>query len=220
MRFDSGKNLSTGEISLLNFFSSIYHYKNNNKKLLKDVKLLIFLLDEPELGFHPLWKKRFVNSLINIFPVFFEDKQIQIVLSTHDPLTLSDFQVSNTLFLNKMTDNCLSVEKLNIPKKTFGANITDLLADSFFINDGLIGDFAKSKIQSVIEFINDKNNRDVEKFSTSPEIAKKIIEQIGEPYLSEKLNDMFLEAFPEFKYEEIKRLEEKIKKLKDDTNPN
>jgi hypothetical protein len=30
-------------------------------------------------------------------------------------------------------------------------------------------------------------------------LMQKVINQIGEPYLSDKLNDMFLEAFPEFK---------------------
>lgn len=220
LRFNSGKNLSTGEISLLNFFSSIYHFRNTNKKVLNDGELLIFLLDEPELGFHPLWKKRFVKSLINIFPVFFPDKQIQIILSTHDPLTLSDFQISNTLFLSKMKDHCLSVEKINVPEKTFGANITDLLSDSFFINDGLIGDFAKCKIQNIIEYINEKENRANNEWITSPYIAKKVIDQIGEPYLSEKLNDMFLEAFPEFKKDEIKRLKERLNQLENDSNPN
>lgn len=220
LRFDSGKNLSTGEISLLNFFSSIYHYNIINKKTLKDVDLLIFLLDEPELGFHPLWKKRFVNSVINLLPIFFEDKQIQIILSTHDPLTLSDFQISNTLFLTKMKDNCLNIEKLKIQKKTFGANITDLLADSFFVGDGLIGEFAKNKIQDIIEYINDEKIRSEKKWISSPEVAKKVIEQIGEPYLCEKLNDMFLEAFPEFQNEEIKRLEDKLKQLRNGSNPN
>ncbi|MFN4152881.1 MAG: hypothetical protein ACK4IX_18200, partial [Candidatus Sericytochromatia bacterium] len=76
------------------------------------------------------------------------------------------------------------------------------------------------KIQEVINYINYPAKRNEIEWITKPIIAKKLIEQIGEPYLSEKLKDMFLEAFPEFKEEEIKKLEEKIEKLKHDTNTN
>lgn len=115
---------------------------------------MIFLLDEPELGFHPLWKKKFVNCIIKVLPLFFEHKQIQIILSTHDPLTLSDFPISNTIFLNKMEGNCLKIAEANIPKQTFGSNINELLVNSFFLKDELIGDFAREKIEEVILQLN------------------------------------------------------------------
>lgn len=156
LRFETDKNLSTGEISLLNFFSSIYHLKQNRYRtnLKNEDELLIFLLDEPELGFHPQWKKRFVNSLTKILPLFFPDKEIQVIMSTHDPLTLSDFQNSNIIYLNKMQNNSLVVERKSIPLRSFGTNVNELLANSFFLKNDLIGDFAKEKIELIILKLN------------------------------------------------------------------
>ena len=148
---------------------------------------------------------------------------IQVVFTTHDPLTLSDVLNYNVVYLDKSNDTVV-LNGDSKPLHSFGANISDLLSDSFFVGDGLIGDYAKKKIQDVIEYINDKDKRLEKKWISSLYVVKKVIEQIGEPYLSEKLNDMFLEAFPEFKNDEIKRLEEKLDQLKnslkDDSNSN
>jgi len=41
---------------------------------------------------------------------------------------------------------------------TFGANIHTLLSHGFFMEDGLMGEFAKEKINEVIKFLNDKES--------------------------------------------------------------
>ncbi|MNG37034.1 hypothetical protein D3C84_1242600 [compost metagenome] len=48
--------------------------------------------------------------------------------------------------------------------------------------------------------------------------ARKLIDCIGEPFLRDKLNDMFLEKFPVHKEEEIDRLKQKIKDLENGSN--
>ena len=45
-------------------------------------------------------------------------------------------------YLDKNGNSSFIVDSKRRSQKSFGANITDLLADSFFVNDGLIGDFA------------------------------------------------------------------------------
>ena len=55
------------------------------------------------------------------------------------------------VYLKKEGDKTTVLEGKDRPQKSFGANIHDLLADSFFIGDGLIGDFAKEKINETIE---------------------------------------------------------------------
>ena len=208
-------NLSSGENSLLNLFSRFHELLVKMNHLQWGNFINIILLDEADLGFHPKWKKQFIKSILFFFDIYFKSlkSKVQIIFTTHDPLTLSDILNYNVVYLDKGNNNIVFDEQLK-PKNSFGANISDLLADSFFVGDGLIGEFAKNKIQDVIEYINDENKRTNKNWITSPEVAKKVIEQIGEPYLSEKLNDMFLEAFPEFKDDEIKRLEEKLKQLK------
>lgn len=82
----------------------------------------------------------------------------------------------------------------------------------------MIGDFARNKIQQIIDCLNDVKIIPQINWIQNPEDIRKLIELIGEPFLRDKLNDMFLEVFPEYKAEEIKRLQEKIKELENDTN--
>jgi energy-coupling factor transporter ATP-binding protein EcfA2 len=151
--FKPNKHLSLGEESLLNFFSSIYDNKN------ADCDSIILLLDEPELGFHPEWKKKFINSIVNILPELYyeinkEISNIQIIFTSHDPLTLSDIANSNIIYLLKMNDNKLQIYNNDLAQKTFATNINELLSSSFFLNDELVGDFARKKIESIIIVIN------------------------------------------------------------------
>lgn len=166
--FFPNKKLSTGEKAILDFYSSLYNHidtSSQSKHLNYDYYLL--LLDEPDLGFHPLWKKKFINAISKTLPIIFskinpqkydevkkeyittrENPIIQIIFSTHDPLTLSDIPNQNIVYLDKDGDSSFIVDEASRPNKSFGANITDLLADSFFVQDGLIGDFAKEKLIS------------------------------------------------------------------------
>lgn len=180
LTFKPNKRLSLGEESLLNFFSAIY----DNKKL--DCNSIILLLDEPELGFHPEWKKKFINSIVNILPLLYHELQssienIQIVFTTHDALTLSDLPSKNLLYLNKMKDNQIQLYE-GMHQKTFATNVNEILANSFFLNNELIGDFAKEKIEIVIfklnyfKLLNQKNKIDL-----NPEMVnnKEILEKIN-----------------------------------------
>jgi len=221
LNFYPDKKLSTGEKSLIDFFSSLNYFTIDKTNHIRKNENYLLLLDEPELGYHALWKKKFIEAIVKVVPLIFHELEkkpkVQIIFTTHDALTLSDIPNYNIILIDKDSKRVLPLSE-TLDKKAFGGNITDILADSFFIGDGLIGDYAKNKIQDVIEYINIEKIRSKKKWITSHEVAKKVINQIGEPYLSEKLNDMFLEAFPEFKNEEIKRLEEKLKQLRYDSD--
>lgn len=155
----------------------------------------ILLLDEADLGFHPEWKKKYVNTLLKTLPYFFEGKDskvetLQIIFTTHDPLSLSDIPNSNVVFLKKNRDTgktaILKGQNDSRLPATFGANISDLLAHSFFIEGSLMGDFALEKIKGVIDWLDDENADENKK-----EEMKKIIEMIGEPIIQRKLKEMF-----------------------------
>ena len=219
-----GRSLSSGEFSILNFFSKLYFFLQNSPFISLSKKNYILLLDEADLGLHPMWKKRFIDIILKSVPYFFEGltpkPNLQIILTTHDPLTLSDIPKHNVIFLEKAEEGKCRISSR--VQKTFGANITDLLADSFFIKDGLIGDFAKSKINEVITWINENRNKtkiDEEKLA----YYKKVIELIDERVIKLKLSEMITELLPDNTFynkvidDEIKRLEN-LKKLKNDTN--
>lgn len=201
LTFKPNIDMSSGEKGLLDLFSSFYDVKAS----ISSDNLLIFI-DEGDASFHPEWKIKFVNSIVNLFPNIIKDKKIQIIFTTHDPLTLSDVPNNNVVYLKKEENKTNVLGEDMKPKKSFGANITDLLADSFFIKDGLIGDFAKEKIEEVINYVND-----MESTITNNAEAKKIINIIDEPILKYKLEEMYFKKFPK-EYNKEKEIEDLLKK--------
>jgi hypothetical protein len=216
----SERNLSSGETAILNFYSRIYYYFKKNIIELESIKrkdFYIIFLDEADMGFHPKWKKAFVKSITTFLPNFFNslDSKIQIIFTTHDPLTLSDIPNSQITYLDKTKESNIILSDSDKPQKSFGANITDLLADSFFVDDGLIGDFARSKIEEVIMWLrNDK--KDLSK----KDYYKSIVNIIDEPIIQRKLSEMYDKIFNEslelqtieMQIEELNRLKSKLNK--------
>jgi len=207
------RNMSSGENALLNFFSKLYSFIQDNlikeSKSLHDKENYILLLDEADLGFHPVWKKKYIEAILKTLPYFFETLQIkpnlQIIITTHDPFTLSDLPIDNVVFLYKDNGYCSVISENNRIQKTFGANITNLLAHSFFVDDGLIGDFSKSKIREVIDWINDNKNSSETKKSTPEfverlEYYKKVINLIDEKITKLKLSEMITDLVPDSEY--------------------
>lgn len=211
----SSRNLSSGETAMLNLFSRIHEYFDN--KLLqipsdKKYKHYILLLDEADLGFHPKWKRSFVSTLIEFSKTFFDKigAKVQIIFTTHDAISLSDLPNQNINYLWK-DDNIkkiLNINNPNRPRDSFGANITDLLSNSFFLKDSLMGDFAKNKIQTTINWLNSDE-------TSQKRNHKKIIASIDEPILRAKLEEMYFNKFnSEFtKAEKKTRLKEMAKQL-------
>ena len=145
-------NLSSGERQLLNSVSSvIYHLKNLNS--VKDSQLVKYkhinlIFEEIELYFHPDFQRQYINTLIRYIKKANLDKieSLNMCFVTHSPFILSDIPLSNILSLK-------DGEPFQEDKETFGANIHDLLANSFFLENGFMGEFAKEKITSVINFM-------------------------------------------------------------------
>lgn len=193
----SKRKLSTGETALLNLFSRINEYfdrnivKGNTKKKYTNY---LFLLDEADMGFHPKWKRHYINQLRKFF-IFFAEKincEVQIILTTHDPISLSDLPKNNITFLTKDVNNSKSILESSLVKTTFAANITDLFANAFFM-DELIGEFAKEKINWVLALLDNKkviNSADKDSITA-------IIEMIDEPLLKYKIREMYYEKFPD-----------------------
>lgn len=176
----------------------------------------LILLDEADVCFHPLWKKKYINMLLEILPLIFVNKKLQIIFTTHDPLTLSDIPHQNILFLGKGEKY---TKVLTNKRKTFGANISNLLADSFFLEDGLVGDFAKKKIEEVIHVLNKmienkNNNQHIDISQEEQQRIRKLIRMVDEHIIQSKLIKMYNEAFGPSIDNEIQELEERLNYLK------
>jgi energy-coupling factor transporter ATP-binding protein EcfA2 len=225
------KRLSTGEQSLLNFYSSIYAFVRKGEQHIRQQEQYLLLLDEPETGYHATWKKKFIKSITEILPELFkelkQDPNIQVIFTTHDALTLSDIPNDKISYLKRQEDQSVKVFYIGDserPSHSFGASITDLLANSFFIDDGLMGDFAKGKINDLLKYLTyddnkeDSNTNEISKLDWSLSKAEKFIDIIGEPLLKYDLKELLLSKFYDEKKidDEIAKLQElKLKKKND-----
>ena len=75
-----------------------------------------------------------------------------------------------------------------------------------------MGEFAKGKIEGIIEFFD--NNNAI--YDNKREELFKIINLIGEPFIKDKLLYEFYEKFPKTNVEKIMELEEELLRLKND----
>ena len=235
------KKLSFGEKSLLNLYSTLYEF-TIEKNHTRESENYLLILDEADLGYHPLWKRKYIDALNKTLPEIFntleikvfdnikkkkvdsemENSKIQIIFTTHDPLTLSDLPNNSIVFLKKDSQfsSVLNIDDFERPTKTFGANISDLLSDSFFVNGGLIGDFAKEKIEKTIEWINvntEPKNRNTDNFIKELEHHKRVISIIDEPVVKIKLSEMISELEDKNDFQ-MKIIDEEIKFLTNKRN--
>lgn len=210
--------LSNGEETFLYQFSRIYHYINfdiaNNKNI-------FLLIDEGEVTLHPQWQKSYINFLIDFLNKNFANdnsyysKNIHIILTSHSPFILSDLPKENVIFLKKdeKTENCINVTEEMKDLKTFGANIHTLLSHGFFMQDGLMGEFAKSKIEEIKKFYDE--NKDLKKDDSNFINKKEEFEKnkkdfyyiqsiIGEPFLQKIIKNYLDELEQIFDDEDYK----------------
>jgi predicted ATPase len=234
--------LSQGEKKLLLqeglFYKNIMSSDSNN---------ILILLDETEINFHPNWQKQNINLIIKYLSQF-QNKRIHLLVAIHSPFILSDIPNKNVIFLEKNDEKDKEKLKIKYPKldikglengtcinvskyielKTFGANIHTLLSNGFFMSDGLMGEFAKSKIEEIkkfyeiVKFLEPKNKKHkrilkilylfkIKKF-------KHIQSIIGEPFLQTIIKnyldelEILFNGKNQFLDNEIKRLQS----LKDD----
>lgn len=206
--------LSSGEKSLLRIR---YYLENIIRKEKK--QFFIILLDEVENEIHPQWQAKLLKYLIDIF----KDRNIQIhfVLNSHSPFILSDLAKENVIFLEKGKQ----VYPFDNGKQTFGANIHTLLSHGFFMKDGLMGEFAKDKIQSIIKYHEDIEKKEILEADKIEYKTKKqrefwqIQSIIGDDYLKQVIKNHLVEiekivlGNDEAKKEEVKRLKAQIELL-------
>jgi predicted ATP-binding protein involved in virulence len=194
--------LSTGQKALLNIYSRLFSISDvelerraSNLVLKKDVVLLI---DEGELYLHPNWQREILFQLLKVIPIVFKRglkekdqpaRNIQLILTSNSPLLITDIPASNIVFLKREGDSILIQDSLNDQKQTFAANINTLLSDSFFMENGLMGDFAFHRINEVITILQGSRK----KIEDNKERIKRIILMIGEPVIREKLIQMMNE---------------------------
>ncbi|WP_199558755.1 AAA family ATPase [Paenibacillus curdlanolyticus] len=148
--------LSTGESNLLSLFARMHAVLKpevdggRGTKLVNDFingevmcEQVLLLIDEADLSYHPRWQLKYVSALLDAVSSLYSYYKVQILLTTHSPLLLSDIPKSQVLYLRQGKVH-LNTEH----QETFGQNIYTLFNDAFFV-DKTAGEFSDRMIRSV-----------------------------------------------------------------------
>ncbi len=194
--------LSNGEKQRINYCLSLAHDLILGER---DKSLLIKCYDEADVYIHPNWQRLIVSDFLNLIKKYLIniDETIHLIITSHSPFILSDLPKENVIFLEKGKQ----VYPFEDGKQTFGANIHTLLSHGFFMKDGLMGEFAKNKINEVINFLNGNESS----IMTNDE-AQNLINIIGEPVIKKQLQKM-LDSKRLSKIDEIDLIKNQMKEL-------
>lgn len=218
--------LSSGQQAYLNIYSRLFEAylriqaKETDDDTFFEAKHCTVIIDEGETFYHPQWQKQFVKKVTDFVSMLFAGREVQLIFASNSPFIASDIPTSNLVFIKRSDDGKCEVEKKVRQENTFAANIHTLLTDSFFLQGGLMGDFAKQKVNELIEYLNTpykdpKRKLDREQAARTKADMKKLIQLIGEPVIRHKMEVMWSDKFGLEEEVELlkKRLEEAQKKL-------
>ena len=208
--------LSSGERQQVYSISSLlYHLSNINSVWLDTngqrivYNHLNVILEEIELYFHPELQRTYLKRLfdgikqVNIPNI----KSLNICFVTHSPFVLSDIPAQNILALKK---NLGDTEKISL--STFGANIHEMLRNSFFLKNGSIGEYASYVIEQIIYSLQNIANKK-ENINMALELHNKIM-LIDEPIIRNVLLREYHKLYPSnSKEQEIAELKKKLAEL-------
>lgn len=173
--------LSTGEDNLFTFIVQI---EKSLKECMKSSILL--LIDEGDLTLHPEWQRNYINILTEIINSEVSDKQVQVILTTHSPLIISDLPIWNITMLERNKNVVgIEVESRGI-ENTFAANIHNLYKNGQFL-ESTTGEFAIKKVQNILDFLNSKEDKNIKEFRELYDKTLKLIRIIGDPIVQTQL---------------------------------
>lgn len=217
------RQMSSGERQFLFTTSTIaYHLQNLRSVKFPSPKYKGFhiILDEVEICFHPEYQRTFVHKLLSMLTrLGMNNKEsINIWIVTHSPFILSDIPSSNILYLKKGHQQIPTEED-----NPFGANINDILKQSFFLNHGFMGEFSKDYVKSLCNYLYPKheaynNIPSLYKIKWEAQRAYNFIQQIGEPLLKAQLMAAYKNSPVLSKQQKIATLKKELEELEHEEN--
>lgn len=185
--------LSSGERQYLFTLSAyLYHLRNiisvpEGSDRVKYKNVCLFL-DEIELCFHPEYQRLFVANLLQSLKdnKVTDSVNVNVILTTHSPFVLSDIPQSYILYLENGED-----AREQMKEKTFASNINELLAESFFLNGGFVGEFASQVVNDLANFLLDKQHER----RWNIDSADQLIETVGDDVVKIQLRKLFVRKY-------------------------
>lgn len=144
---------SSGQKAYLNMFCSIWDSIERDS----DDGHSLICIDEGDLYLHPQWQVEFIDKLLKCLPAISNGK-VQLILTTHSPLLISDIPKQCITIADSKTDQeLLKAEDITSHAiQTFGANLYDIYSSSFGLKNQRSGNLSSQYINNILEIL-DKN---------------------------------------------------------------
>jgi hypothetical protein len=210
--------LSSGQMQRLNSAGAlVYHLRNLDYRISEQQRLeydyVSVIFEEVELYFHPEFQRTLINYLLKQMEHagLRNIKGIHLIFVTHSPFILTDMLDCNVMYLSKEW-------KQKPDKRTFAANIYDLLDGHFFLEE-TIGDVALKQIDNIIKLYHQNDRKSRKKvFLEKKLFFRLLIDQIADGYLKDDVTQMYYEMLSEYApndiQDEIERTQQRLDELK------
>lgn len=186
--------LSSGQKQLLYQLSSIIYHLMNLKSIPQNephYNNINIVLDEIEVCFHPEYQRKFISKLLDLVVHTLrlnEMFSIHFWLTTHSPFILSDIPQNLITYMedgSQLTEDEIKMREILSPT---AANISEILHQSFFLENGFIGEFVRQKILSLVRYLQSEQRENNE---WNMKKAKDFMTYIEEPFISLQLENLY-----------------------------
>lgn len=172
--------MSSGQIAKLNLFSRLYsgllHHRRREN--------IIIILDEADIYLHPEWQRSFLYELRTFFHEVAKDKKIELILTSHSPLMISDIEKENVFIIDREAEE--SHSKITNPEiETFASNLHSMYQKSFLLHS-TIGNLAFEFVENFEQEVRQNENPSLE--VVGQWLAK--LEKVSEPVIRHGLENL------------------------------
>ncbi|WP_223450147.1 MULTISPECIES: AAA family ATPase [unclassified Pseudomonas] len=148
--------ISSGQRAYFNLFSSIWNGMQNQRLAPVKRQGTLICIDEGDLYLHPQWQIEFIDRLIKSLPKISGGK-IQVVITTHSPILISDLPRQCIVLLNRHGDSSAAcdTDSIEVPK-TFAANLYDIYQYSFGLQHKRSGNLSSRYLKKIYSLLDKK----------------------------------------------------------------
>lgn len=186
--------MSSGQKQMLFQLSTLmYHCVNISTVPVGETRYhnLNIMLDEIEVCFHPEYQRMFISRLLELLCETLHLNEIfgiHIWLTTHSPFILSDINESLITYMkngHRITNE--EKKRMNI-KAPMASNISELLHQSFFLEEGFVGEYVRTQIKEAINVMQKKVAND-DKWNE--DTIAILIKSLNEPYIDHQMRLLY-----------------------------
>lgn len=132
------KNLSDGEHQFMQVLGSLMMIDENG---------CLFLLDEPETHYNPVWRSKLISKILNVTKIYNlkvpQNRLQEIILTTHSPFLLSDTKKENVVYFEKKN----GIVNYSHPKEETYGKSSSYIMDEVFGKEDTISEIVMTKFK-------------------------------------------------------------------------